>query len=232
MIRPSWSTLTPGRWHDSCPCFTSSQIPDKSWPLSCLQRDKDMPSAPSLGPHPCQGRKTGPNSHLMRTALTHRDPSSPGTDIHHHNPQDRLTGTTEQTDGGRPRELLLGKALSWAMPPGILMNVSQTLPVPQDLGKHTRIPPRPPPAAQRSMRSHPRAVKKKLGAEVKTGVCGRLGSGDRTRRQKITRRAISWGVRGGIRGRRLEGQAEGSRALRLSQTPLGLGSRNEPSALL
>lgn len=116
MIRPSWSTLTPGRWRDSWPCFTSSQIPDKSWRLSWLQRDKDMPSAPSLGPHPCQGRKTGPNSHLMRTALTCRDPSSPGTDGHHHSPLDRLTGTTEQAQGGRPRELLLGKALSWAMP--------------------------------------------------------------------------------------------------------------------
>lgn len=31
------------------------------------------------------------------------------------------------------------------------MNANQTLPVPQDLGKHTRIPPRLPPAAQGSI---------------------------------------------------------------------------------
>lgn len=67
---------------------------------------------------------------------------------------------------------------------------------------------------------------------MKTGVCGGLGSGDRTRRQKITHRAISLGVRAGTRRGRQEGQAEGSRALCLGQTPLGLGSRNEPSALL
>lgn len=74
------------------------------------------------------------------------------------------------------------------------MSVNQTLPVSQDLAKHTRIPARLPPAAQGSMHSHPHAVKKKLGAEVRTGVCSRLGSGDRTGRQKVMRRATSWGV--------------------------------------
>ena len=48
---------------------------------------------------------------------------------------------------------------------------------------------------------------------MKTGVCGGLGSGDRTRRQKITHRAISLGVRAGTRGGRQEGQAEGCRLL-------------------
>lgn len=74
------------------------------------------------------------------------------------------------------------------------MSVNRTLPVPQDLAQYTRIPACLPPAAQESMHSHPRTVKKKLGAEVRTGVYSRLGSGDRTGRQKVMRRATSWGV--------------------------------------
>lgn len=45
----------------------------------------------------------------------------------------------------------LGKPSAGQCPSGILMNANQTLPVPQDLGKHTRIPPRLPPAAQGSI---------------------------------------------------------------------------------
>ena len=70
-MRPSWEHPHPGEMADSQPCFTSSQIPDKSWPLSWLQQDKDVPSA--LTEPPCQGRKMGQDSHLMRGALTPRE---------------------------------------------------------------------------------------------------------------------------------------------------------------
>ena len=144
-MRPSWEHPHPGEMADSQPCFTSSQIPDKSWPLSWLQQDKDVPSA--LTEPPCQGREMGQDSHLMRVALTPRDPSPPQRDGHHRNPQDRLTGAMEQTEGGQELRSL-GRPSAGQRPSGILVNISQTFPGPQDLAKYTRTHARRPPTAQ------------------------------------------------------------------------------------
>lgn len=90
----------------------------------------------------------------MRIALTPRDPSPPQRDGHHRNPQDRLTRAMEQTEGGQEHRSL-GRPSAGQCPSGILVNINQTFPGPQDLAKYTRTRARRPPTAQGQMRSHP-----------------------------------------------------------------------------
>ena len=77
------------------------------------------------------------------------------------------------------------------------------------------------------MRSHP-ICKQETGCNEDQGLLqvGLWGP------DRATCRGISRGVGASTCGGRQEGQEEGSRAVHLGQTPLGLWSRNEPSALL